>query len=238
MSRPGRSCLRVYQTSTYVQDGLGKHKGFDYARTRNPTRDAFERNVAALEGAQHGLAFASGLAATDARVEAAVGRGPRGLRGKPLRRYAPLDVASVRAPGVGIHVRGYALDRRHRGRTNARHPHDLRRNADESHDEIDRSRGGVRARQRPRSHQCGGQHVCNPVFPAPRSRRCGRRAAFDHEILEWAQRHDRRRSRHRSRRPRRRARFPTKRDWRRSRTNGLLARAPWYQDPGRPNEAA
>ncbi len=56
----------VYQTSTYVQDGLGKHKGFDYARTRNPTRDAFERNVAALEGAQHGLAFASGLAATDA----------------------------------------------------------------------------------------------------------------------------------------------------------------------------
>jgi cystathionine beta-lyase/cystathionine gamma-synthase len=56
----------IYQTSTYVQDGLGRHKGFEYARTRNPTRDALERNVAALEGAAHGFAFASGLAATDA----------------------------------------------------------------------------------------------------------------------------------------------------------------------------
>lgn len=56
----------IYQTSTYVQDGLGRHKGFEYARTRNPTRDALERNVAALEGAEHGFAFASGLAATDA----------------------------------------------------------------------------------------------------------------------------------------------------------------------------
>ncbi|MDH3495807.1 MAG: cystathionine gamma-synthase [Gemmatimonadota bacterium] len=56
----------IYQTSTYVQDGLGRHRGFEYARTRNPTRDALERNVAALEGGRHGLAWASGLAATDA----------------------------------------------------------------------------------------------------------------------------------------------------------------------------
>ena len=56
----------IYQTSTYVQPALGKHKGFEYARTRNPTRDALERNVAALEGATHGFAFASGLAATEA----------------------------------------------------------------------------------------------------------------------------------------------------------------------------
>ena len=56
----------IYQTSTYVQEGLGRHKGFEYARTRNPTRDALERNIAALEGAGHGFAFASGLAATDA----------------------------------------------------------------------------------------------------------------------------------------------------------------------------
>jgi cystathionine beta-lyase/cystathionine gamma-synthase len=55
----------IYQTSTYVQDGLGRHKGFEYARTRNPTRDALERNVASLEGATHGFAFSSGLAATD-----------------------------------------------------------------------------------------------------------------------------------------------------------------------------
>jgi len=56
----------VYLTSTYVQDGPGGHKGFEYSRTRNPTRDALQGCLAALEGARHGLAFASGLAATDA----------------------------------------------------------------------------------------------------------------------------------------------------------------------------
>lgn len=56
----------IYQTSTYVQSALGVHKGFEYARTRNPTRDALERNVAALEGGTHGFAFASGMAAIDA----------------------------------------------------------------------------------------------------------------------------------------------------------------------------
>lgn len=58
----------IYQTATYVQTGLGRHKGFEYARTRNPTRDALERNLAALEGGVHGFAFASGLAATDATL--------------------------------------------------------------------------------------------------------------------------------------------------------------------------
>jgi cystathionine gamma-lyase len=59
----------IYQTSTYVQEGLGRHKGFEYARTRNPTRDALERNLAALEGARYGFAWASGLAATDAMLK-------------------------------------------------------------------------------------------------------------------------------------------------------------------------
>ena len=56
----------IYQTSTYVQEGLGRHKGYEYARTRNPTREALERNVAALEGGRHGFAFGSGLGALDA----------------------------------------------------------------------------------------------------------------------------------------------------------------------------
>ncbi len=56
----------IYQTSTYVQDGLGKHRGYEYGRTQNPTREALERNVASLEGASHGFAFGSGLAALDA----------------------------------------------------------------------------------------------------------------------------------------------------------------------------
>src|SRR5574341_1570912 len=56
----------IYQASTYIQDVLGRNKGYEYARTRNPTREALERNVAALEGGQHGFAFGSGLAALDA----------------------------------------------------------------------------------------------------------------------------------------------------------------------------
>jgi cystathionine beta-lyase/cystathionine gamma-synthase len=56
----------IYQTSTYVQSALGKHKGYEYARTQNPTREALERNVASLEGGTHGFAFGSGLASLDA----------------------------------------------------------------------------------------------------------------------------------------------------------------------------
>ena len=56
----------IYQTSTYVQEALGKHRGYEYARTQNPTREALERNVASLEGGRHGFAFGSGLAALDA----------------------------------------------------------------------------------------------------------------------------------------------------------------------------
>jgi cystathionine gamma-lyase len=55
----------VYQTSTYVQPELGRHLGYEYARTQNPTREALEANVAALESGRFGLAFASGLAAID-----------------------------------------------------------------------------------------------------------------------------------------------------------------------------
>src|SRR5690606_13138425 len=56
----------IYQTSTYVQEGLGQHKGFEYGRTQNPTRMALERNLAAIELGAAGFAFASGLAAIDA----------------------------------------------------------------------------------------------------------------------------------------------------------------------------
>ncbi|HEX7241985.1 MAG TPA: cystathionine gamma-synthase, partial [Longimicrobiaceae bacterium] len=59
----------VYQTSTYVQPELGRHLGYEYARTQNPTREALEGNVAALEEGKHGLAFASGLAAHDTMVK-------------------------------------------------------------------------------------------------------------------------------------------------------------------------
>jgi cystathionine beta-lyase/cystathionine gamma-synthase len=56
----------IYQTATYVQDELGKHKGFEYGRTQNPTRAALERNIAAIEGGKAAFAFASGMAAIGA----------------------------------------------------------------------------------------------------------------------------------------------------------------------------
>lgn len=63
--RTGAVMQPVFQTSTYAQEWPAKHTGYEYARTHNPTREALERNVAALEGGKHGIAFGSGLAATE-----------------------------------------------------------------------------------------------------------------------------------------------------------------------------
>jgi cystathionine beta-lyase/cystathionine gamma-synthase len=62
----GAVAVPIYQTSTYAQEGIGRHKGFEYARTQNPTRLALERNLAALENGKTCFAFASGMAATNA----------------------------------------------------------------------------------------------------------------------------------------------------------------------------
>ncbi|HEV3496628.1 MAG TPA: cystathionine gamma-synthase [Actinomycetes bacterium] len=75
----------VYQTSTYAQEALGVHKGYEYARTANPTRAALETCLASLEGAALGLAFASGMAAVDA----------------VLRQLSPGDHVLVNADGYG-----------------------------------------------------------------------------------------------------------------------------------------
>ena len=62
----GAIIVPIYQTSTYVQEELGRHKGYEYSRTSNPTRAALERNLACLEGGEFGFAFASGMAAINA----------------------------------------------------------------------------------------------------------------------------------------------------------------------------
>ena len=59
----------IYQTSTYVQEEIGVHKGFEYSRTGNPTRAALENNLAAIEGGKYGACFGSGLAAIDAVIK-------------------------------------------------------------------------------------------------------------------------------------------------------------------------
>lgn len=62
----GATIAAIYATSTYTQQGLGQHKGYEYSRTGNPTRAALEACLAALENARFGLAFASGMAAESA----------------------------------------------------------------------------------------------------------------------------------------------------------------------------
>src|SRR5437588_4937204 len=59
----------IYQTSTYVQEEPGKHKGYEYARTQNPTRTALEKNLAALENGDSAFCFGSGMAAIDTVIK-------------------------------------------------------------------------------------------------------------------------------------------------------------------------
>jgi cystathionine beta-lyase len=68
-SATGAIMTPIYQTSTYVQEGVGNHKGYEYSRTLNPTRHALEMNLAALENGKFGACFASGLAAIDCVVK-------------------------------------------------------------------------------------------------------------------------------------------------------------------------
>ena len=70
----------VYLTSTYVQEELGKNKGYEYSRVSNPTRTALERNLAALEAGTEGIAFGSGLAAIDALLRLLKPRDHVGVR--------------------------------------------------------------------------------------------------------------------------------------------------------------
>src|SRR5205814_4457992 len=65
----GAIMMPIYATSTYVQESPGKHKGYDYARSINPTRLAYEKCIADLEGGTRGFAFASGLAAMPTALE-------------------------------------------------------------------------------------------------------------------------------------------------------------------------
>jgi cystathionine beta-lyase len=71
----GAISVPIYQTSTFVQDAPGVHKGFDYSRTNNPTRQVLEELIAVLEGGSHGFAFASGLAAIDTVVKSVLKAG-------------------------------------------------------------------------------------------------------------------------------------------------------------------
>ncbi len=77
----GAVSVPIFQTSTFVQEGIGKHKGYEYARTKNPTRLALEQNMAALEGGVAGYAFASGMAAETAITQLLLKQGDHAICG-------------------------------------------------------------------------------------------------------------------------------------------------------------
>lgn len=92
----------IYQTSTYAQDGVGRpRRGYEYARSQNPTRDRLERAMAVLEGGTHGFAFASGSAATAAIAELA-GPGEEIVVGDDVYGGTYRYLERVRVPGAGI----------------------------------------------------------------------------------------------------------------------------------------
>src|ERR1043166_5071857 len=99
----GAVTVPIYQTSTYAQEGLGKHKGYEYARTQNPTRSALEQNLAALEGARFGFAFASGMAAIDATLRS------DWVSTKVTNTRAPKTRPGVRSNKTSRHSKARAL---------------------------------------------------------------------------------------------------------------------------------
>src|SRR6202051_4547876 len=78
----------IYATSTYVQSSPGVHQGYEYSRTRNPTRDALQAAVASLEGGAAGFAFASGMAASATVLELLDAGSPHLRHHRPERRLS------------------------------------------------------------------------------------------------------------------------------------------------------
>ena len=75
----GAVVVPIYQTSTFAQEGIGKHKGYEYGRTQNPTRMALENNMTALEGGVGSCAFASGMAAETAVTQLLLKQGDHAI---------------------------------------------------------------------------------------------------------------------------------------------------------------
>ena len=185
----------IYATSTYVQSSPGVHKGYDYARTHNPTRLAFERCIADLEGGTQAFAFASGLAAIATRARVPRRRLPRGRDRRPLRRHA-----AACSSGCGSAPRGSTsrfvdltdLEAVERGDPPG-DAADLGRDADQSAAQARRPRGA--------SRRSRAGAACSPAPTTP-SRALGaaaararlrHRGALDHQVPERPLRHGRRR---------------------------------------------
>src|SRR5213592_628820 len=107
----GSVTVPIYQTSTFVQEAVGEHKGYDYARVANPTRTALQVALASLESAAHGVAFSSGLGATTTLMHL-VNPGEGRLRQRRVRRRLPDVLPGLRAEGLPVRLSERAGDQR------------------------------------------------------------------------------------------------------------------------------
>ncbi len=189
---------RSTQTSTYVQEELGRHKGFEYGRTQNPTRLALERNIAAIECGKAAFAFASGMAAIGAIatmlksgdhviVSDNTYGGTFRLFDKVLTRYQ-LSFSYVDTSNLDAG----------RARDDAGDEDAVRRDADQSDVQDHGPPGGGRARAPAPPAARRRQHVRQPVHPAADRARRGPGHAQHDEVPQRPQRQRRRRRRSRS----------------------------------------
>ena len=228
----------VYLTSTYVQEGLGQNKGYEYARGKNPTREAFERNVAALENGRHGFAFSSGMGCLDSIMKLFragdhivcgenVYGGTFRLFDKILQNYGltftyvdtrdPQRIADAMTPttrAVLVETPTNPLMR----------VTDIAAAAEIAH------RGDAAADRR--------QHLRVAVLPATARVRRGHRLPLDDQVPERAQRHDRRLRRRDRRRARRATAVHSQCRGRRRGPVRRLARAARHEDAAPPHAPA
>ena len=187
----------IYQTSTFVQEAVGVHKGYDYARVANPTRTALQVALASLENAKHGIAFSSGLGATTTLMHL-VDPGQRvvliadvygGVYRMTSQVYEPKGYEFTYVPAAEFDDNLAAPPRRGR---EAR----LGRDAVEPAAERRRHPQGGRRRARRRRAARRRQHLRDAVPAAAARARRRRGRALDDEVPRRAQRHRRRLHRH------------------------------------------
>ena len=218
--------------TTFPQEAVGKHLGYEYSRSGNPTRTALETHLAALEGAAHGFAFASGLAAEDALLRLLAPGRPRAPARRRLRRHHPPRRPGARPGRPRASTPSTSpTSTRSRAAWTPGDPHGVGRDAEQPVAPHRRHRGDRRARPRARRHRRGRQHLRHPGAPAAARARRRRRRALHDQVPRRAQRRGRRLRRHRRRRARRAHRLPPERRRRGARPARLLPRAPRRPDP-------
>ena len=173
----------IYQTSTYLQEAVGKNKGYDYSRSGNPTRTALETCLASLESADHGLAFSSGLGATTTIMHL-VSPGERVVCVNDVYGGVYRMFSQVYEP-KGYDFTFLSAEEITDGPRRAPRREDadrLARIADEPAPERDRHRGRGGGRPRGRRARGRGQHLRHAVPAAPARARRRHRRPLDHEV--------------------------------------------------------